>query len=263
MWAIRCVHEAKDHDQNCFITLTYNSENLPRTNSLVKKHFQDFMKRFRKTIEPQKIKFYMCGEYGDLEKRPHYHACIFGYDLPDKELWSVRDDIPLYTSDLLSDIWGKGFVTIGDVTFESAAYVARYIMKKVNGDLAEKIDEKTGLKHYERCHLDTGEIIEVIPEYTTMSRGGRKQGSHGIGYSWFNRYRSDVYPNDSVVINGHENRPPRYYDNLFEIQNPDEMERIKEKRIRTMREHIWNNTPERLQVREKVKQAQLSQLIRS
>ena len=149
-WAIRCMHEAQMHEDNCFITLTFNPESLDdRSNpwSLDVRDFQLFMKRLRKKYGAG-IRFYHCGEYGELNKRPHYHACIFGFDFPDKRLWKVTNSgHRLYISESLDELWPFGFCTIGNVTFESAAYVARYIMKKVNGDAAadhyEWIDEDT------------------------------------------------------------------------------------------------------------------------
>lgn len=254
------MHEASLHKENCFLTLTYSDENLPPDRSLVKSDFQKFMKRLRDRFDYKPIKFFHCGEYGEQELRPHYHAAIFGHDFPDKEVWRVRDGIPLYISDLLDSLWKKGFSTIGDVTFESAAYIARYCVKKVNGKKADLIDPETGLKHYERVHLYTGEINEVLPEYTTMSRGGRT--GRGIASDWFDSFHGDVYPNDFCVVNGYENRPPRYYDDRFELLDPDGLEEIKARRVETMRKHRHNNTPERLAVREQVKKAQVSFLKR-
>ena len=112
----------------------------------------------------------MCGEYGsDPDQlsglgRPHFHACLFNLDFKDKEFYSERDGVPLFKSASLSQIWGKGFVTVGEVTFESAAYVARYITKKINGDLADI--------HYNKVNYLTGELQSVEPEFTTMSRVG-------------------------------------------------------------------------------------------
>ena len=170
-WAMRCVHEASMHDDNCFITLTYNPENLPPDCGLIKSDFQKFMKRYRRAFPGKEIRFYHCGEYGDANNRPHYHAVIFGHNFDDwMYLFDSPSGEPIYTSPTLERIWGHGFVTVGSVTFESAAYVARYVMKKINGPLKEKIDEKTDLKHYERVNAFTGEIIEVMPEYSTMSR---------------------------------------------------------------------------------------------
>ena len=124
-WAIRCVHEAQMHEENCFITLTYNKESLPADGSLRKRDFQLFMKRLRKECG-EGIRYYMCGEYGAKYERPHYHICLFGYDFKDKYIWDERDKVPLYRSTKLEKLWTLGFSTIGEVTFQSAAYVAPY-----------------------------------------------------------------------------------------------------------------------------------------
>lgn len=137
-WAMRCMHEAKMHKQNCFITLTYNEENRPYNDDLNYQDFQLFMKRLRERFQGTTIKFYMCGEYGPKLGRPHFHACLFGIDFPDRKLWKVTDSkSKLYRSEILEKLWTKGFSSVGDVNFESAAYVARYIMKKVTGEAAE------------------------------------------------------------------------------------------------------------------------------
>jgi hypothetical protein len=214
------------------------------------------MKRLRKHFHPQKIRYYMCGEYGEQTDRPHYHALLFGVDFPDKIVHKVRDDNILYSSDILSHIWNRGHCLIGEVNFQTAAYVARYILKKINGDKRDQHHPITGLKHYERTNHTTGEIHEIVPEYTTMSR------RPGIGSNWINTYTSDVYPADSLIINSHETKPPRYYDAYYASLHPDIMEDIKSKRIEKAHEHRANNTPARLQVREKVKKAQASILKR-
>jgi len=133
-WALRCVHEASLHEQNCFVTLTYSPENLPSDAGLHHPHFQKFMKRLRKKYSGRDIRYYMCGEYGERTNRPHYHALLFGLDFPDWEYVSTSDSgHEVFTSKTLEKIWGLGFVTIGTVTFESAAYCAPYIMKKLTG----------------------------------------------------------------------------------------------------------------------------------
>jgi hypothetical protein len=265
------MHESKSYEENSFITLTYSDEHLPRDMSLSLREWQLFLKKLRKALSPQKIKTFHCGEYSPKRQRllgpttvhpdtvpdglrPHYHAIIFGFSFPDKELWSVRNDIPVYYSDFLSRVWGKGFCTIGDLTFESAAYVARYTVKKINGRLRNKPDENTGLLPYERVCPVTGEVREVMPEYATMSRG--------IGEKHYHRYTGDMYPRDSVVINGHETRPPRYYDELYKLEAPATLEAIKDKRCEQMELHQADNTRARLVAREKVKLAQLSMLKR-
>ena len=216
------MHEASLHDANCFITLTYAPDYLPKGGGLVLKDFQDFMKRLRKKFGAG-IRFFHCGEYGDKFGRPHYHACLFNFDFPDKILFEEEGDVRLYVSKVLSDLWPQGFSTIGDVTFESAAYVARYCTKKVAGDRAED--------HYWRYDQRTGECWEIPPEYCTMSR------RPGIAKGWFDRFHGDVYPCDSVTLRGgFEMKPPKAYDRYLELDNPELMASIKAKRKIEMEE---------------------------
>ncbi|AXH77429.1 MAG: replication initiator protein [Microviridae sp.] len=234
-WAIRCVHEASLYERNCFITLTFAPEFLPKSGSLSKRDFQLFMKRLRKRFGAG-ARYFMCGEYGELNRRPHYHACLFNFDFPDRELWSVRGDVRLYVSRSLSELWPFGFSTIGDVTFDSAAYVARYITKKITGDMASS--------HYERVDPVSGEVNDLLPEFTTMSR------RPGIGRGWFDRFRSDVFPHDRVVLDGRELRPPKYYDRIFDVDFPGVMEDVKEARVKGMKAAAKDFTFERLRTRE-------------
>jgi len=260
-WALRCVHEASLHQENCFITLTYNAENIPPDGGLRKKHFQNFMKRLRKHLGKKKIKFYMCGEYGDKNNRPHYHALIFGHDFTDRVFCGqTQSGLDLYMSPTLEKLWTHGFVQVGEVTYDSAAYVARYIMKKINGKAQDQIDPETGLKPYERINDFTGEIIEVLPEFTTMSRGGR-DGS-GIASDWIARFSNDCYPKDFVTVNGVKRKLPRYYDERHKKIDPDTVDSVKAHRAHKGYESV-DNSPERLQTREAVKRAQQKPKIRS
>jgi hypothetical protein len=249
-WAIRIVHEASMHEENCFITLTFDQANLEaRSNpmSLDVSEYQRFMKRLRKRFG-KNIRFFHCGEYGDQNKRPHYHAIIFGMDFKDKILFTQRDGNKLYTSAALSELWPYGFSTIGEVTFQSAAYVARYIMKKHKGEGAED--------HYTRWCPETGEGTPVDPEYCTMSR------KPGIGKTWLEKYKSDVYPHDYVVINGHKVKPPRYYDNLL---SEEELAELKAKRAEEAPETIdaYGEAMDRLWVSQEIKIKKLERLIRN
>lgn len=244
MWALRCVHEASLYDLNCFITLTYSNECLPEGNTLVVKHFQDFMKRLRKKYG-EGIRFFHCGEYGDENERPHYHAILFNHDFTDKTPWkkAVDGESMLWRSRSLEELWPFGHSSIGAVTYQSAAYVARYILKKMTGPNSIIYDE----------HLDpgTGELYaKRQPPYITMSR------RPGIAREWFEKFKADVYPDDFVVlIDGKKEKVPTYYDKQLDEK---ELRKVKVERIISARAHAENNTPDRLKVREVVTRARYS-----
>lgn len=248
-WAIRCSHEASIYKNNSFITLTYNDQNLPANGSLNPRHFTLFIKKLRKKYSPKTIRYYHCGEYGEKYGRPHYHACLFNHAFTDQRLFKENKNGRLYTSKTLTKLWGLGHASVGSVTFQSAAYVARYILKKITGDQAER--------HYEYIDPESGEVHIRKPEYTTMSR------RPGIGAAWLAKYSSDVYPDDFVVINGSKMRPPKYYDKQYEIEFPSDFRRLSWQRKVSLRTHAANNTPDRLAVREKVQEARLQYLPRN
>ena len=252
-WAIRCVHEAQMHKNNSFITLTFKSEELVKREnpfSLNMRDFQLFMKRLRK--KHKNIRFFHSGEYGEKNLRPHYHALIFGYDFPDKKFHKKSKGHNLYISDELQKLWPYGHSYIGSLNYDTASYTARYIVKKVTGDQAED--------HYWRTNPETGEMDQIEPEYATMSRGNNlpstdPRHTRGIGYSWFQKYKSDIFPHDYVVINGFKIRPPRFYTDLL----PEgEREIIKKKRMEKSIEPDY----EALAKSEKVKISALQQLMR-
>lgn len=239
-WAVRCMHEASLHEQNCFITLTYDDEFLPVDGGLRVRDFQLFMKRLRKHFFSQRVRFFHCGEYGDLNRRPHYHAILFGVDFDDKI--AANDCLsPLYISPVLRQLWPYGMSTVGAVSFESAAYVARYSLKKITGPNAEL--------HYQRVIPETGEIVQISPEYVTMSR------RPGIGRGWIDKFHSDVYPSDEVIINGHSSRPPRFYDNFLDVHNGLLLDDIKFKREQNAALFSADSEPDRLAVRAEVVRA--------
>ena len=249
-WAMRCMHEAQLHEKNCFITLTYDNTHLPSDGSLHYKDFQLFIKRLRKKFGNTRIRYYMAGEYGENFGRPHFHACIFGHDFHDKKLWKRSSSgSMLYRSADLELLWPFGYSSIGDVNFESAAYVARYIMKKVTGHNAKK--------HYTETDSDTGEIITRKPEFNKMSL------KPGIGYDWYKLYKNDVYPHDYVIIKGKKVKPPKFYDKKYKTDNPYEFDEILYKREINGKLNSEDNTLERLKVKEIVQQAKLQQLKRN
>lgn len=242
-WAVRCVNEQQLHERSSFITLTYNNAHLPKDGSLNVKHWQKFAKRLRKQQGP--FRFYHCGEYGGKTRRPHYHACVFGLDwASDRILLKQDGDNKTYTSKSLEDTWGMGFVSVSDMTFATANYVARYCIKKINGERAQE--------HYENVDTNTGEVHTLKPEYTTMSR------NHGIGEGWYRKYKTDIYPCDFIVSNGRESRIPRYYDDLLKKEDPAQLEQIKAARTERAKKQRADNSPERLAVREEVAIAKLA-----
>ena len=237
-WAARCQHEAWLHDQNCFITLTYHDRHLPDDGSLDHRHFQKFMKDLRNRIRPTKVRYFMCGEYGEKLQRPHFHALLFGYDFADKELWRNNKGNPMYTSDLLSLIWGRGFCTVGELNYGTAAYVAKYCTKKITG--------KAALQHYVN---EDG--VQLKPEYARMSTGSGTNGAGGIGKTWLDLFEhTDVWPADNVPVikNGKfgVQRVPRYYDKKYGERYPAALEKVKEARIEKAEKHSDDNSPGRL-----------------
>ena len=155
----------------------------------------------------------------------------------------------MYTSEKLQELWPYGFSTIGEVTFQSAAYVARYIMKKINGDDAED--------HYSYWDPETGEFLyHRQPEYTTMSR------RPGIGYEWYRKYGKHVRDHDAVIVNETKAKPPKYYDQLFEHHYPEDFKKVKNKRLDKARKNP-NNSKDRLLTRMKCAVIKISRLKRN
>jgi len=243
-WAVRMRHESKLYDENCFITLTYDNENVPEDFSLKLHHWQNFMKRLRKSL-PQKIRFFACGEYGDENLRPHYHAIIFNHDFQDKKLHSYnKQKQPIFTSENLLSIWQMGHVTTQDVTFKSCSYVARYVTKKQNG--------ATAPDHYSRVSPVDGKLYNVKPEFAVMSR------RPGIGARYVEQFKSDFYPSGYLIVDGRKQAPPTYYINQLSEEEKENLKRSRQHRS------IFDpeNTMERKLSRSAVLAARISQLKR-
>ena len=239
------MHEASMHDENCFITLTYDDDHVPWDGSLNKKHFQDFMKRLRFNVRPKTIRYFHCGEYGEKLGRPHYHAILFNHDFADKTLWAERDGIKTWVSDQLSALWPFGFSTVGRVCYETAAYCARYTIKKRTG--------KEASDHYWRM-VSTDLAVELEPEYATMSL------KPAIGKTWFDEFEGDCYPSDFITSKGKKFRVPKYYDKLLNQSDPEELERLKVERVTNARKRHKELTPKRLAQREECARQRLKRL---
>lgn len=239
VWAARLMHEKLIWQDNVFVTLTYSDDKLPSDGSLIKRDLQLFNKRLRKWCvknRGESFRFYACGEYGDTTGRPHYHSIVFNCDFPDKRFYKYNSRRePLYSSRVLDSIWTNGFTTVGEVTFDSCAYVARYCMDVINGEKAE--DWYQGR----------------LPEFSNMSR------RPGIGMEWFNLYGRHAYAHDSIVVEGREMRPPRYYDTQLELVDPARLSAIKRVRSRRAHKRLAENKPERRRVRAAVLRARLKQ----
>lgn len=244
-WANRCMLELGYHDSAYFVTLTYDDYHVPRSYyadpstgeampslTLCKKDWQDFMKRLRYYFPNDRLRFYMCGEYGPQTQRPHMHAIIFGLHLTDlvpyaksaqgyqyytseslQRAWSVRSTIEdLFGQESVTPLAPIGYVVVGEVTWETCAYTARYIMKKLNGPEA---------KFYSDFNLE--------PPFVLMSR------KPGIGRQYYDDH-PDLYQyeyiNISTPTGGRKFRPPRYFDKLYDIDHPEELAQIKEIRRR-------------------------------
>lgn len=299
-WATRCIHEARTHKFNSWITLTYDDEHLPSkyftgiihprtgkkiySGTLYKPHMQRFFRKLRKTLSRKgerersnilymvesatpehsdhigaktrrllrlkpRLRYYYGGEYGEKYGRPHYHACLFGVEFNDKKYDSETETgFKLYTSATLAELWPHGGHTIGDLNWETAAYTARYIMKKITGDKQKK--------HYEKICQETGEIINLTPEYNDMSR------ANAIGKKYYENYKNDFYkPDESYcIVRGKKTRVPRYYDKLHARAHPEYMDTLKLSRFFKALEHKEDQTTARLLVREKVTLAQTKSL---
>nr|AVQ10267.1 hypothetical protein [Gokushovirinae environmental samples] len=220
-WAVRLMHENKMHAESCFVTWTYNNDCLPTAGTLVPRDLQGVHKRLHNRLLDKRgygIRYYGCGEYGDLNKRPHYHSLIFGFRPTDGVLFGKNGrDESIFDSAYLTDVWGdKGAVRFGEVSFDSAAYVARYCTKKVSGKKRED-------GHYLVYDSD-GLVHERVPEFAHMSR------RPGIGATYYAKYGAEIRAHDTVIVNAKEVPSTRYYDNLGAGVDPARMKALKFKR---------------------------------
>jgi hypothetical protein len=212
-----------------FVTLTYEGSDIDPSLRYV--DFQRFMYRLRNKLGA--TRFFMCGEYGTLNLRPHFHALLFGQPFADRQPCG-KD---LFRSRSLESLWTVGFSSVGSVTRQSAAYCASYSLKKVSGDLASR--------RYSRVDVRTGEVVQVVPEF------GRMSLKPGIGYTWFQKYFRDVFAaRDGVVVNGKVVPAPRYYMNLLYDVDAGMCSGVEFDRIMHAGKFSEDRTPERLATRE-------------
>lgn len=225
-WKIRALHEAQTYREeglpSSFITLTYSDETLPTDYGLQIGDLQKFLKRLRKR---RAFRYLAVGEYGDLNKRPHYHALLFGVDFADDRLEMKRTPHgTLFLSAELESTWKLGHTSVADLTAETAGYVARYALKKINGPNAERAYTRTAHGHE----------WTVAKEFLTASNR-----PHGLGYRWLQKYgRSDVWHRRAVMIRGKKHLVPKFYERMHEKQAPEEIEQIREERALKARQTV-------------------------
>lgn len=243
MWSVRMTHEAQLYPSNLFVTFTYDDKHLPDDLSLDYRDFQLFMKKLRKAfvgdveiydtareklVRP--VRFFCAGEYGTQYQRPHFHAIVFNLRLPD----AIPFRNGTFTSKILERIWGNGNIVIGSVTPNSASYVSGYTLyKKGHAELADSVVDQ-----------QTGEVTSRRSEFVVMSR------KPGIGYWWYERFKSDLFKDQAVLPEGRKYKVPRYYLDKMEVDVPLTHEELKYERYLSSLEHPEEGTDERLAIRE-------------
>lgn len=240
-WATKGCLEAESYSENWFLTITYDQDHLPEAGELIDpktgeelgknpfgtlepEHMKLFLKRLRMYYERKYnhkgIRYMMCGEYGDEGSRPHYHAIM--YNLPLKEIifheYNENHEA-LYRCPELEKIWGKGLIVAANVNWNTCAYVARYITKKVGLPTEQQYYDCLGVK----------------PEFFRMSR------KPGIGRTYFEAHKNEIYKKDCLTITKYGGgkmkvKPPKYYDKLYDSINKKEFEELKAKRRKVSEE---------------------------
>ncbi len=242
-WAVRCLLEAMKWENNYFLTLTYDDDHLPEslpsvidddtgevlecfdTNPLVPEHCRSFIKNLRRQLKyhynHQGLRVYYCGEYGSISGRPHYHLILFNIPELPLTFWKRNHEgSPMYNCDFIDKIWKKGYSVIAEVNWNTCAYVARYMIKKHKGK---------DFSYYEQNGL--------VPEFSGCSR------RPGIARTFYDERKQLVYKTDEIFVVGSRGkvqslRPPRYFDRLYDIDNPSDFKIIKKKRMRSSLEAL-------------------------
>ena len=178
-WAARLLHEKTNHKHSAFLTLTFAPENIPPLDSIQKDTLQKFLKRLRKSLEPRKIRYFGCGEYGELHGHAHYHLIVFGLSLSDTD------------KQLVKAAWPFGFVYFGTVSYSSCRYVTAYILKKVTGQMA------------------AAEYGDRVPPFALMSKG--------LGKDFFLKNLDQFNQLQGMTVDGHHVSLPKYYKNLTRL----------------------------------------------
>lgn len=257
---LRIMDEASQFEHNCFLTLTVGDKYLDEVfpnGDLRKLPFQNFAKRFRKRFRGLQrvpvpdwwstatrgawnefpIRIVYCGEYGDENGRPHYHAAVMNFDFPDKQLYKTSDaGSNLYLSESLTELWPYGMCDIGELNFKSAFYLSRYVLKKQGKQQVDYVDG----------------VIHAPPFVVYPAR-------FGVGRLWYDKYKSDLYGLDAHYCDGRLYKVPRFYDKKYALTDPDDMIKIKRDRLINYDAQL----PERLAVQEELQEIRARKLKRS
>ncbi|UPW41049.1 replication initiator protein [Sigmofec virus UA08Rod_5667] len=270
-WANRCLLEKSYHDSSFFVTLTYDDAHVPKTFSvdeetgevlspamtLRSRHLQLFLKLVRRHFPDDNIRFFGCGEYGTYSLRPHYHLILFGLHLNDLVTYSKSPlGFQYFNSESLSRCWidgqtgeSRGYVVVGDVSWDSCAYVARYLLKKQKGATAEI---------YKKLNIE--------PEFSRMSR------KPGIGRQFYDDH-PEIWRFNQINLKGDSGGRsfphPLYLRRLFEIDDPFGAFELSEKRkLNAISKNILKSTLtdndyyDILKIEEESKQRRLKSLFR-
>ena len=239
-WATRIMVECLNSDHNYFLTFTYDEYSIPIPTetqyngetfindgtwlgSLFPDDITKFINSLRKYFERKGhtgIKYFYAGEYGETTKRPHYHMILMNCPLDISQFYDFHIDgrgKEHWKSPEIEKYWDKGIIDIGEVEYASAAYVARYCMKKITDD-----PDKT--KYWANG---------MYPEFVRMSR------RPGIGSKYFNENMETIYKNDKLYVkNFHgktiEVKPPKAWDKKFKELHPKEWFNIQRSRKECM-----------------------------
>lgn len=145
-WAFRCLFEAQEHEENYFVTLTYNNENLPPFELLFKCDLQNYFKRLRSA--GYQFRYIACGEKGEKNHRPHYHVLFFGLHLDRSKFIKMRGgNMPGYRSPELEKHWPFGFVDVSPVSSPGLVgnYISKYVLKNYDGEGFFLMSRKPGI----------------------------------------------------------------------------------------------------------------------
>lgn len=240
-WANRGYLESKCWEQNWFITLTYDEDHITTPEyvedkngftyvnegdwigTLVPEELTAFMKALRQIMKREfnedGIRFMACGEYGSDGERPHYHIILFNCNFPVETFFEPRiiNHETYYRNRIIERCWDKGISNVSEASWNNIAYTARYITKKINGNLSEALYAEKGQKK----------------EFFRVSR------MPGIGEIYYQKHKHEIYERDEIIIKNKEGtiatKPPLYYDKLYEKEYPEKFKEIKRKRKKQMK----------------------------